>query len=72
MKVGLVNGCRLFIGINKCHFKGPYKGVLLFIIGLDANNRLGPIAYAIMKVENDNTWQWFLYALYESIKNVVH
>jgi len=55
MKAGLVNGCRLFIGINECHFKGPYKGILLSVFGLDANNRLFPIAYAIMKVENDNT-----------------
>jgi len=29
---------RPIIGINACHLKGPYKGVLMTAIGLDGNN----------------------------------
>jgi hypothetical protein len=28
--------------------------------------------YTVVEAENNITWWWFLYALYESIKNGVH
>lgn len=32
LKVGYLTGCRPFIGLDGCHLKGPYKGVLLFVV----------------------------------------
>jgi hypothetical protein len=42
-----INRCRLFIEIDRCFIKGPYRGVLLSIMGLDAYNKLffGSICY---------------------------
>jgi hypothetical protein len=58
MKEGIINGWRPFIGINGCHLKVPYEGVLLFVVALDENNGLFLIAmvllsFKIMTHEND-------------------
>ena len=67
-----MNGCRSFIVIDECHLKGPYRGVLLLVVGLDVNNGFFPVMYTVVEAENNITWWWFLYALYEPIKNGVH
>ncbi|KAK3185130.1 hypothetical protein Dsin_032416 [Dipteronia sinensis] len=46
-KVGFLEGCRPFIGVDECHLKGPFGGVLLSAVSLDANNGLFPIAVCI-------------------------
>jgi len=58
MKEGFINGWRPFIGINGCHLKVPYEGVLLLVVALDENNGLFLIAmvllsFKIMTHEND-------------------
>jgi len=37
-----------------------FGGCLLPPIGMDGNNQIFPIAWAIVKVENNDPWQWFL------------
>ena len=37
-------GCRPFIGIDDYHLKGPYRGVLLSAVAIDANTGIFPIA----------------------------
>ncbi|KAL9687340.1 hypothetical protein QQ045_031740 [Rhodiola kirilowii] len=49
--------CRPIIGIDGIHFFGKYK-TLLVAVGLDANNYLLPLAYAL--VESENSWSWFM------------
>ncbi|KAK3221536.1 hypothetical protein Dsin_008561 [Dipteronia sinensis] len=46
-KEGISRGLQAFIGIDGCHLKGPYGGVLLSTIALDANSGLYPLAYCI-------------------------
>ena len=41
---GFFEGCRPFIGVNDCHFKGPYKGVLLTAASIDTNYGIYPLA----------------------------
>ncbi|KAL0393117.1 UNVERIFIED_CONTAM: hypothetical protein Sradi_2534500 [Sesamum radiatum] len=41
-------GCRPIIGIDGCHLKGPHGGILLTVVGVDPNNNLFPIAYAVV------------------------
>ncbi|TXG56945.1 hypothetical protein EZV62_018258 [Acer yangbiense] len=37
MRKGFLEGCRPFLGLDGCHLKGPYEGILLSTIALDAN-----------------------------------
>ncbi|KAK8659412.1 hypothetical protein V6N13_029613 [Hibiscus sabdariffa] len=39
---------------------GDFKGELLSFVGIDANNQIFPIAWAVVEVENRETWAWFL------------
>ncbi|KAK1563606.1 hypothetical protein Q3G72_029892 [Acer saccharum] len=56
----LYKGCSPFIGIDGCHLKGPYGGVLLLAVALDANSGLYPLAYCICEGETLLSWSWFL------------
>ena len=39
---------------------GKYKGTLMNTMGCDGNNQLFPLAFAIAKSENTDSWSWFL------------
>ncbi|KAF7804421.1 Transposase, MuDR, plant [Senna tora] len=56
-----------FFGLDGCHLKGPYGGVLLCAVSLDANNGLFPIAFAVVEVESKDSWSYFLEHLLEAI-----
>ncbi|KAK4382949.1 hypothetical protein Sango_2824100 [Sesamum angolense] len=51
-----------FGGSNKGKFVegGRHRGQLLSAVGLDANNNIYPIAYAIVESETKDSWMWFL------------
>ncbi|KAA8517316.1 hypothetical protein F0562_017609 [Nyssa sinensis] len=53
-------GCRPFIGIDGCHLKGPYSGVLLAAVSLNGNNGLFPIAVGVVESENRHSWGFFI------------
>ena len=40
---------------------------MLTAIGRDANDQMLPIAYAIVEVENKDSWSWFLELLIEDL-----
>ncbi|XP_052621585.1 uncharacterized protein LOC111909209 [Lactuca sativa] len=40
--------------------KGPFPGQVLTIVGLDSNNEIYPLAYAIVESENTVSWKWLL------------
>ena len=50
MKKGFVKGCRPWFGIDGCHLKGPYSGILLSVVSLDANRGMFPIAITVVEV----------------------
>lgn len=60
LRDGFNQGCRPFIGIDGCHLKGPYKGVLLSAVAIDANNGIFPLAFCVCSVESTTSWTWFL------------
>ena len=39
---------------------GKYKGQILTAIGMDADNRLLPVAFAFVEGESTDSWYWFL------------
>ncbi|KAL5581402.1 hypothetical protein UlMin_013844 [Ulmus minor] len=65
--VGFVAGCRPFIRVDGCHLKGSFGGVLLAAISMDANLMHFPVAYAIVEIENGETWAWFFNMLKDDV-----
>uniref|UniRef100_K3YDF2 MULE transposase domain-containing protein n=1 Tax=Setaria italica TaxID=4555 RepID=K3YDF2_SETIT len=52
--------CRPVFSIDGTFFIGKYRGTLLIAISCDANNMLVPLAFALVKKENNDSWGWFL------------
>ncbi|XP_060215682.1 uncharacterized protein LOC132642595 [Lycium barbarum] len=60
-KLGFRAGCRKIVGVDGCWLKGPMYGTqLLSAVGIDGNNNIFPVAYAIVEKESKETWAWFL------------
>ncbi|KAH9794012.1 SWIM-type domain-containing protein [Citrus sinensis] len=68
-KNALSNSCRPYIGLDGCHLKSKYSGVLLAAVGMDANNGMVPLALAVCEIENIETWSWFLEILHSYFDN---
>ncbi|XP_039143266.1 uncharacterized protein LOC120280475 [Dioscorea cayenensis subsp. rotundata] len=55
LKDAFWSGCRPFIGFDGCFLKSLYGGQLLSAVGIDPNDCILPIAYAVVLVENRDT-----------------
>ncbi|KAK9188109.1 hypothetical protein WN944_019508 [Citrus x changshan-huyou] len=64
---GFIRGCRRFIGVDGCHLKTSFGGILLTAVTLDANNGIFPLAVCICEVECKDSWKWFLELLKEHL-----
>ncbi|XP_042509126.1 uncharacterized protein LOC122084755 [Macadamia integrifolia] len=64
---GFVKGCRLLIGVDDCHLKGRYGGILLSVVSYDGNNEIFPVAYAVVEVEYKDNWIFFLECLHKAL-----
>lgn len=64
-KRGFISGCRPIICLDGCHIKTKFGGQLLTAVGVDPNDCIYPIAWAVVEVESLMTWKWFL----ETLKN---
>lgn len=52
VKDGWLEGYRRTIGLDGCLLKHICSGELLTIMGRDAKNKMYPIAWAVVKIEN--------------------
>ena len=52
--------CRPIIILDACHLKGFLKGQLLTAFGIDGNDKMYPIAFAVCEGETNESWSWFL------------
>nr|KAJ0187918.1 hypothetical protein LSAT_V11C900465570 [Lactuca sativa] len=68
LKLGFKAGLRDFLGFDRAFMKGPYPGQVLTAVGLDSNNGIYPLAYAIVEAENKSSWSWFLECLGEDLE----
>ncbi|KAK8705322.1 hypothetical protein V6N13_048926 [Hibiscus sabdariffa] len=59
-KLGYKSECRPIISVDGCHLKGYYGGHILAVVGIDANDCIYPIAYAVVESEYEGSWCWFL------------
>ena len=62
-KRGFLAGCRPIICLDGCHVKTKFGGQLLTAVGMDPNDCIYPIAFAVVEVESFATWKWFLETL---------
>ncbi|KAK0575955.1 hypothetical protein LWI29_009574 [Acer saccharum] len=66
-KKGYLDGCRPFLGLDGCHLKGPYEGILLCAVAIEANSWVFPIALGVVEIESLDSWTWFIQLLYEHV-----
>lgn len=52
--------CRPVIGLDGAFLKWELKGEILSAVGRDAENRIYPIAWAVVRGENKDSWEWFM------------
>ncbi|XP_043698965.1 uncharacterized protein LOC122649788 [Telopea speciosissima] len=69
-KQGFLKGCRPFIGLDGCHLKGVYGGVLVSAIAIDGNNGMFSLAYGVVETECKDSWLFFLHHLLGCIGTV--
>ncbi|KAG8380694.1 hypothetical protein BUALT_Bualt06G0042600 [Buddleja alternifolia] len=67
LKDGFLGGCRPIIGVDGCHRKGPHRAILVTAVGVDPNNNLFPIAYAVVSKENRQNCSWFFTVLKQDL-----
>lgn len=60
LKEGFIHYCRPLIGLDGCHLKGPYGGILLTAVATDPNDGIFPLAWAWVEAENNDSWEWFI------------
>ncbi|GMI81513.1 hypothetical protein HRI_001820600 [Hibiscus trionum] len=68
MKEEFKAGCRPIIGLDGCHLKGYYLGHLLAAVGIDADDSIYPVAFAVIESECESAWCWFLKILAADLK----
>ena len=70
MKEGWVS-CRRVIGLDGCFLRSTLRGELLTAMGRDANNQMFPMAWAVINIENNDNWSWFIHNLAQDF-NLAH
>ncbi|GAA0147063.1 hypothetical protein LIER_06857 [Lithospermum erythrorhizon] len=60
LKASLKDGCRKFLCLDGCFLKGSFKGQILVVVGLDADNGIYHVAWAVVEVENTLSWTSFV------------
>ncbi|KAK2662250.1 hypothetical protein Ddye_000824 [Dipteronia dyeriana] len=66
-KIGYLEGCRPFIGLDGCNLKSPHEGILFCTIALDANCGVYPLALGVCEIECFEIWKWFVMLLHEHV-----
>lgn len=60
LKKAFRQSCRKIVGLDGCHLRGPYGGILLSAVGVDANDGMYPVSWAVVESETTESWTWFL------------
>ncbi|GJR84051.1 hypothetical protein Tco_0154836 [Tanacetum coccineum] len=55
------------LGLDGASHERFFSGQVLAAIGLDSNNGIYPVAYAIVEAKNKDSWTWFLECLGEDL-----
>ena len=68
VKNGFLQGYRSFIRLDDYYLKGPYGGILLFVVSLDANNGLFLLVFMVVELENKDLLIYFVDCLDKAIE----
>lgn len=60
---GFEQGCRPLLFLDSILLKSNYKGTLLEATAADGDDGVFPVAFAIVDVESEDNWRWFLLQL---------
>ena len=52
--------CRPLALVDGTFLIGKYRGVLMIAVGVNPNNQLVPLAFALAEGKNDDSWCWFM------------
>ncbi|CAK8571344.1 unnamed protein product [Lathyrus sativus] len=69
-KAAFATTCRPLIELDACFLKGDFGGQLIGVVGKDGNNKIYPIAYAVVEAEMKHSWKWFLNLLLEYLQSI--
>ncbi|GJR67417.1 ribonuclease H-like domain-containing protein [Tanacetum coccineum] len=67
LKLGFRACRRDLLGLDGAFTKGPFPGQVLVADGLDLNNEIYPLAYALVEAKSKSSWCWFLQCLGDDI-----
>ncbi|GJU62560.1 heat stress transcription factor B-4-like protein [Tanacetum coccineum] len=67
LKLGFRACRRDLLDLDGAFIKGPFPGQVLVAVGLDSNNGIYPLAYALVEAESKSSWCWFLQCLGDDI-----
>lgn len=65
---GFVNGCLPIVALGGIQLKSKYLSTFLSATSFDADGGLFPLAFAVVDVENDESWTWFLSELHNALE----
>ncbi|XP_071689277.1 uncharacterized protein [Rutidosis leptorrhynchoides] len=66
---GFLNGCRPLLFLEATSLRSKYGEFVLTANAIDANDGFFPFAFAIVDVEDESNWLWFLEQLKAAILN---
>ncbi|XP_071705825.1 uncharacterized protein [Rutidosis leptorrhynchoides] len=58
--IGFIQGCRPLLFLDSTPLNSRYQGMLLTATSTDGNDGVFPVAFAVVDVENEDNWRWFL------------
>jgi hypothetical protein len=71
-KAAFATTCRPLIGLDACFLKGDFGGQLISAVGKDGNNKMMPIAFAVVEAETKDSWKWFIKLLLDDLQSIHH
>jgi len=60
---------RPFYALDGTHTRSRYNLTLLLAVGIDAEDRVHPLAFALVPIENEQWWSWFYTYLIDAFKD---
>ncbi|GJU65958.1 mutator type transposase [Tanacetum coccineum] len=68
LKSGFKAGQRDLLGLDGCFMSGPFPMHIITAVGVDPNNGIYPLAYAVVESETKQSWLWFLDCLGDDLE----
>ncbi|KAJ4956462.1 hypothetical protein NE237_013245 [Protea cynaroides] len=64
---GFQQGCRPLLFLDSTPLNSKYQGTLLAATAMDGDDGVFPVAFAVVDVETDDNWHWFLLELKSAV-----